>query len=482
VAACRGLLEREALPIASVAAWVMLLALALPVLLVQDTFLALVDGRLVADHGLPHADTLTLWTLGRHWVDQQWGAHLLLYEIAAHGGLAVAAIVGVLLVGAALAIVAGVARTLGASPRSVAIVTALPVLAAPWLAQIRTQSLALVPFVAVYALLVLDARHPRRRVLLVLPILVVWANLHGSVALGAGLVVLHGLGLLRRPGCRARGAVLAAVAPCTLLASPYGLGLVGYYRLMLLHPPLAQYVVEWQPPRVEGVTAVFFVSAFAAAALWGRHRKLLAPLERALLPLLLGASLVAVRNAVWFELAAAISLPRLLDAAWPSRLAPTPQVRRVNLLVGVIVVAGAFTVVTAQLVRSSGFMDAARPTAAAAAVSAAAGPNGIVLADDRHADWLLWLRPELTGRIAYDVRFELMSAAELRRLERLDHLSPPMWTRCGDSARVVTFASPARARAATAEGVLAAGARSIVSGRTFVAVQQPASPTACTHI
>ena len=332
--AMRSLLEQEALPIASVAAWIVLLALAMPVLLVQDSFLALVDGRLIARHGLPHTDTLTYWTLGRHWIDQQWGAHLLLYESVAHGGLVAGAVLGVLLVGSALAIVAVTARVLGASPRSVALGATLPILAAPWLAQIRTQSFALVPFVVVYALLVLDARRPGRRVLLVLPVLVLWANLHGSVALGAGLVLLHGIGLLLRPGLRRRGALLALAAPFTPLASPYGLDLVGYYRLMLLHPPLAHYVVEWQPPRVEGATALFFVSAFATAALWGARRRVLTRLERVLLPLLLLASMLAVRNAVWFELAVAVSAPRLLDAVWPSRIVPSPHVRRVNRVVG----------------------------------------------------------------------------------------------------------------------------------------------------
>ena len=30
-----------------------------------------------------------------------------------------------------------------------------------------------------------------------------------------------------------------------------------------------------------------------------------------------------------------------------------------------------------------------------------------VFATDRHADWLLWKLPELRGRVAYDVRFEI---------------------------------------------------------------------------
>jgi hypothetical protein len=477
-----SLFESEAIPIAAISVWVVLLALSMPLLLVQDSFLALVDGRLIAQHGIPHTDPLTLWTLGRSWIDQQWGAHLLLYESAAHGGLAAVATLGVLLVAVALAIVAGVARALGGSPRSVAIGAAIPVLAAPWLAQVRTQSFALAPFVAVYSLLVIDARRPGRRVLVVLPILLVWANLHGSVALGAGLVLVHGIRLLLRADARRRGALLVLGAPLTVLASPYGLGLVGYYHLMLLHPPLARYVVEWQPPKVEAPTAAFFLSAFAAAVLWGGRGKLLTGLERLLLPILLLSAMLAVRNAVWFELAGAVSLPRLLDAAWPTRIALTPHVRRVNRIVALIAVAGVLAVLTAQLVRPAGFLDAGRPPSAAAAVSAAAGAKGIVLADDQHADWLLWLRPELAGRIAYDVRFELFDAGELNRLELLDNASRPVWRRCGIGARVVTFASAAHERAARREGVLAPGARRIVDTPTFLALRQLGPAGVCPRL
>ena len=34
------------------------------------------------------------------------------------------------------------------------------------------------------------------------------------------------------------------------------------------------------------------------------------------------------------------------------------------------------------------------------------------------ADWLLWSRPALAGRIAFDARFELLSAAQLQRAAR----------------------------------------------------------------
>jgi hypothetical protein len=474
----RRLLERDALSIAVVAAWTSLLALSMPKLIVQDTWLAFVDGRLIAHHGLPHVDTLTFWSLGNRWTDQQWGAHLALYELAQHGGVRVAVLVGMLCVVTALAIAAVATRKLGASPRSAAIGLLLPLVGAPWLTQVRTQSLALVPFVFMYALLALDARNPGRRVLLVLPLLVVWANLHGSVALAAGLVALYGITLLRHAHARRRALLLVVGAPLCLLASPYGLDLVAYYRLMLLHPPLADFVQEWRPPTVGAITALFFLSAFAMTALWSRHQRVLTSFERWALALLLVGALTVVRNAVWFELAAAVSFPRLLDAAWPSSVAPL-AVRRINLVVGSVATIAAVVVVATHFARPSAWFERDRTPAAAAAVAAAAGPRGVVLADDEHADWLLWQQPSLEGRVAYDVRFELFARRELVQISRLQQGAPPAWRRCGAGAAVVTFAGNAVLRRFAEAGVLAPDSRTIVKGTQFAAIAQPSPGKPC---
>lgn len=469
----RRCLERDALAICVVAFWTIVLALAMPFLLNQDSWLALVDGRLIAQHGLPQTDTLTLWTLGRHWIDQQWGAHLVLYEAATRGGLGAAILIGIGCVTGALGAVVVAARRLGASPGSVALGVSLPVLATPWLAEVRSQSFALVPFVVVYALLAGDSRRPGRHVLFVLPVLAVWANFHGSVSLGAALVALYGVTLLRSATTRVRGLVLVVGAPLCLLASPYGLGLVSYYRMMLLHPPLAKYVTEWQPPAVQGATIVFFASAFLAVALWGARRRSLTTFEQWALVLLLAAALAAVRNGVWFELAAAVSLPRLLDAVRPPRLELTPQARKMNTALACAAFVAVAAVLVVQLGRGSGWLDGNRSPEAAAAVAQAAGSDGIVLADDLHADWLLWQQPSLAGRIAYDVRFELFDGRELRQLKLLQDASHPVWRRCGVGARIVTFAGLVDARTARREQVLAPAARTIASGKTFVAVAQP---------
>ena len=100
-----------------------------------------------------------------------------------------------------------------------------------------------------------------------------------------------------------------------------------------------------------------------------------------------------------------------------------------------------------------------------------------MLADDEHADWLLWQQPSLAGRIAYDVRFELFDGRELRQLKLLEDASHPVWRRCGSRVRVVTFAGPAEAReAARASRCSHAGSRTIASSATFIAVAQPPPP------
>jgi hypothetical protein len=475
----RRLCEHEALPMLVIAMWVSLLTLELPALFGPDSWLSLVGGRYVAEHGLPHVDSLTYWTLGHPWVDQQWGAQLALYEVALHGGVRAALLLGVGCVGAALVLATVASRRLGASARSAAIGAALPLLGAPWFAQVRTQSLAVPLFVAVYALLAADSRRPGRRVLLTLPLLVIWANLHGSVALGAGLVALYGLSLLRRRPTRGRGAALAVAAPLTLLVSPYGLKLVGYYHLMLLHPPLARYVSEWQPASVRAVTVFFFASVLAGVALWGAHRSRLTGFERWATVLLLVAALTAIRNAVWFELALAIAFPRLLDGAWPSRIELTTGVRRVNVVLALVSVAGVVAAFGAQASHGSSWLHNGRTPDAAATVAAAAGTDGIVIADEVDSDWLLWERPELAGRIAYDVRFELFNARQLQQIDRLDGVSHSVWSRCASRARVVTFPGKQFLAAARREGVLAPGSRVIVRTRTFIAVEQPARGAFC---
>jgi len=481
VSRVRALLERDALSVLVVSVWTCVLAASMPLLIVQDTFLSFVDGRLIARHGLPHVDTLTYWTLGRDWIDQQWAAHLVLYELGQRGGLRVALVFGIGCVVAALCVAAVVSRKLGASARSTAIGLLLPLVGASWLTQVRSQSLVLAPFLLLYGLLALDARRPGRRVLLALPLLVVWANLHGSVVMAAGLTAVYGLTLVRIPTARRRAALLVAGAPLCVLVTPYGLHLVGYYRVMLVGAHLGQFVEEWRPPTVGVGTAFFFFSAFALTGLWSRHQRVLTSFERWALVLLLLSAMTAVRNAVWFELAAAVSFPRLLDAAWPSHIVETDRLRRLNVAIAAVAIGAACVAVSTAIVRPPAWLERGRSAADAARVVAAAGPDGLVLADQEHADWLLWQEPSLAGRVAFDVRFELFDRRDMIHIRSLLEGGRDVWSRCGVNARVVTFASPVERANARDQRVLGPGARVIVDDAPFSAVLQPAAATPCRH-
>src|SRR5437660_791891 len=105
---------------------------------------------------------------------------------------------------------------------------------------LRVQSLVFPLFVALLWLLAEDSRRHSRRVLLALPIVVLWANIHGTAFLAAALVALRGLAMLferdRPLLARLPMAAVLAASPALLLASPYGFSLVGYYHKLLLNP------------------------------------------------------------------------------------------------------------------------------------------------------------------------------------------------------------------------------------------------------
>src|SRR5207302_8141320 len=142
-----------------------------------------------------------------------------------------------------------------------------------------------------------------------------WANLHGSVVLGALLVIAYGLHAIVRAenrSARLRALTCVVVSPPALLASPYATSLPGYYRLMLLNPPFGREIKEWQQTTPSGLTAVFFLLLAVAVVLVVTRRGRLGLLDLLVLGLTVAAGLDALRGIVWFSLACAALLPALL--------------------------------------------------------------------------------------------------------------------------------------------------------------------------
>lgn len=380
-----------------------------PHLFVNDSFLTLVAGREVAQHGLPRSDGLTVYGAGRTWIDQQWGAQLLAYGVYRVGEHALLAVLASVCSLAAFLLSALAARSMGAGPRAYLVVFFPVVFAASWAWTIRAQVFVLPLFVGLLWLLALEARRPTRRVYLAIPILVIWANVHGSVALGALLtMLLAAIELVSSRGRSIRrGAALLLLAPFAVLATPYGpFETARYYELMLVDPPFGDRVSEWQPSDPGWNTLAFYLLGAAATALvlWGRRR--LKAFDVAVLSLTFVGGVQALRGIQWFALACLLLLPVAIGTRLDGRRVPIR--RRFNRALAlssmaILAVAGAIA-----FARDASWYERNWPNRAIASMrDAASHPSSRVFATDRHADWLLWKLPELRGRVAYDVRFEI---------------------------------------------------------------------------
>jgi hypothetical protein len=426
-------LEENGLLVIVLGAFAIVLVVALRKDLVVDGWMALVSGRWIAQHGLPSHDTLAVWTHGRRWTDQQWLAQLGLYGLWRLGGIKLALLVHALLVTSGLVVSALIGRSRGASALSVTWV-AIPVLIAyyPVASVMRPQSFAFPLFATTLWLVLSDAQRPSRRVFATLPLLVLWTNLHGSVLLGAMLVSLAGLAALvqqRHPSGRGLALLLAPWA--CLFASPYALDLPSYYDKILVGGQFKQFVTEWAPTTLTAGTAAVYLLVLGGLWLLGRAGRQ-APLLDQLAFVLTGVlAFEAVRNTAWVGLVALAVLPPLVD-----RLrGPVQDPPRMNRILAITILATAVITVAAVATKPTSWFTTKFPVAAAQSASAAAGPTGRVFATSPYADWLLWSRPALAGRVAFDARFELLSTKELRRIARLQARSGD-WLKTASGYRV----------------------------------------------
>ena len=436
------LLAENASLVALVAGVGALLLLVSPALLVADSWLALLSGREIVQHGLPSHDALVLLTHGTRWVDQQWLAQLIFYGAWALGGLALTVILGVALVVGAFGSGVLTARLRGAARRSVLLVSVVCLFVAPWAWQLRPQTFALPLFVWTVFLLTQDVRRPAARTLLVFPMLVLWANLHGTVVFAAALVTLAGIAAIVRDRRLTRRAAVFVFLPWPcVFASPYGVHLASYYKLMLVDPPFARFITEWQPSRPSAVTAMFYLLAAATLLIVVRQRGRLTPYEIAILGVTFVEAVHAVRAIAWFVLAVQVILPTALDGV----RRPRDHRRRPELARRFAVVTLAALVVSLVVAagRSESSYQRYWPEGLVSAV--VSQPQSThVFPSDQYADWLLWRIPSLRGRTAYDVRFELLDRQQLDALFRYSKERGGDWASVTDGYGVIVLDLPRR--------------------------------------
>jgi hypothetical protein len=426
-------LEEDGLLLAALGVYAIAVLLRLDRDLIVDGWLDLVSGRWIAQHGLPSHDVLTVLAHGRRWVDQQWLGQLTFYGLWRIGGVRLALLVHSLLVIGGIAGAATIARARGATARSVTWV-AIPAFVAyyPVASPLRTQSFAFPLFAATLGLVLADRQQPSRRVFATLPLLALWANLHGSVVLGATVVSLAGLVAMveqRRPNRHSLALLLAPWA--CFLASPYALHLPAYYQKVLVGGDFKQLVTEWAPMTLTLTTAAVYVLILGGLWILGRAGRRAELLEQLIFVLTALLAFDAVRNMAWVSLTALAVLPQLIDGL----LRPAPGRRPLNRLLAIPVLTVVVVSFIAVAIKPMQWFTRSLPRAGAAAASSAAGAEGSVFATARVADWLLWTRPELSGRVAFDARLELLSTSQLQQIAQFQTLAGN-WLRSVQGYRV----------------------------------------------
>jgi len=447
-----------------------------PTLLVADSWLTLVAGREVAEHGLPSRDELTVLGAGQSWTDQQWGAQLLAYGSHALGGHGLLAVVAAAFAVGAFAIAAMGARRLGGGPRAILLVFFPVLLAAPWTFTIRAQVFALPLFTGLMWLLASEARSPSRRVYLVFPLLVVWANIHGSAALAAMLTML--LGAIELVSSRGRAGLrslaLVVLPPLALLATPYGpIETARYYHLLLVDPPFGrELVTEWRRSDPSWDTLVFYLLAAVALLAVVKGRRRLTLFDMAALALTFAGAVLAIRGIPWFALSCLVLVPVAHGPLLEERTKRVP--RALDRALSYVAVAALALVAVLALARDDAWYLKNWPERAVAAVRESLTPDTRVFATSRDADWILWRIPELRGRLAYDVRFEIYERETFERIVRFRGEQGDGWKSLADGYEVIVLETHQEPSSHVEDFLAEPGARSLYADERVTVIQRPA--------
>jgi hypothetical protein len=389
--------------------------------LTSDGYVALSAGRQIWWHGIPTVNTMTVVSAGRAWIDQQWLGQLLLYGTWRAGGYAAVTVVTGVLTALAFAILYHLMASRGASPQRALKWTTLAVVGTLVNVSPRTQDGAYLLFALLLLLIFRDAGRPSRRWgVAALGLLILWANVHGSVLVGVGILAWHcGVCAVRARDrrIRRRYITVGALAPLTVFVTPYGAGIVSYYQSVLGNGAIRDYSAEWQPalpPSPASIGVLLALGSVAAAVVIAWRRGVAPGFELGCMSLVLAAAaLFSVRWGAWASMVGVLLAVDLLNRAQP----PKSTDGRPRAAVVVACAASAVMMVTVLTAASAAAFTSQAPQHAMQVATryALAHPTARVLADDSSASAMLWQSPALAGRVAMDGRLEVYPQRDVRR-------------------------------------------------------------------
>jgi len=239
-------------------------------------------GEYILDHGIPHGDVFSYTARGTSWVAQSWLAEVTYGVIERTVGIfGIRVFTG--LVGVAVAVLTYrlAVRLSGSWLRGAGIAA---VSTAGLFAMWSERPLVLGVLFLVVLLWVVEVPQSwaGRHALVVVPVLLwLWANVHGSFALGLAYLGLHVLGRWvdgAPPWVAGRERTLVVGTTIGVLVSvvnPYGLALLTFPVQLLGRSEILSHVYEWQSPNFRdrwGMAFAVWLAVYVWALARGRHR------------------------------------------------------------------------------------------------------------------------------------------------------------------------------------------------------------------
>lgn len=398
------------------------LAIALPVFAALLANLSSVDltyhlraGAMTLDTGvIPSRDSFTFTAAGEPWTNQQWGAQVVLAAVYRAAGWTGLVLLRALLVGLLFGLLVVTFRSRGLGERMAAwlalgvfVVTAVTL-------GLRPQLFGMVLF-ALTLLLVAERRNHPRLLWLALPVILTWANLHGSFFLGPLVLGLAWLEDVHDGAPARRTLVVALASALAACVTPFGPAVWGYAAGLSTNSLVTGRITEWAPTSLRSIPGIlFFGSALLVAVLLARRGR------RASWPALLSLAIFfaigtyAIRGVAWWPIAAAAVVAALLaeDAARVATQGREP-VRRLNLAIAGLLVVVAIALVPvwrpldAGLGAPAGVVGNA-PSGITAALRTLARPGDRLFNPQPWGSWFVFALPDLP--VAIDSRIEVFPA------------------------------------------------------------------------
>lgn len=282
---------------------------------------------LVETRSIPHADMFSAVFSGHEWITHEWLSEALIYSLYRVIGL------GGLIVTFALMITAGFAiayqrcaRRAGHVYVSGAVLLLGALAAAPtW--GVRPQVLSFL-FASIFLSLLEDFQNDvnKRSIWWLVPLMVLWVNIHAGFAVGIGLILLVIVGMLLAAGLAQRESSAAlwsrlrvlclVLSGCVgaVLLNPNGVRMYSYPFETLKSQAMMRYIEEWRSPDFHELMfqplALLILATLSALAL---SRKRIRLPELLLLVATSWAALRSARNVPFFVL---IAMPLLAEHTW----------------------------------------------------------------------------------------------------------------------------------------------------------------------